>query len=124
MAKYANPDVIDGALNVIKNNATRMTLCTTQPTTFAEANATYSLAQVTMVSGDFTLANGDTSGRKVTVAAKSGVSVATSGTVTHAALLDVTNSKLLFVTTTPSTAVAGGGTVDIGSWKDEIQAPA
>ncbi|WP_313007501.1 hypothetical protein [Brevundimonas vesicularis] len=123
MAKYANPDVIDGALNVIKNNATRMTLCTTQPTTFAEANATYSLAQVAMASGDFTLANGDTSGRKVTVAAKSGVSVATSGTVTHAALLDVTNSKLLFVTTTPSTAVAGGGTVDIGSWKDEIQAP-
>lgn len=124
MAKYAHPDVMDGALNVIKNNVTRQTLCTTQPTTFAEANATYSLAQVTMASGDFTLANGDTSGRKVTVAAKTGVSVSTSGTATHAALLDVTNSKLLFVTTTPSTAVAGGGTVDIGAWKDEIQAPA
>ncbi len=123
MAKSVHDDVLDAALNYIKNNATRMTLCSAQPTTYAEANATYSLAQVTVASGDFTVANGDTSGRKVTVAAKTGLTVATSGTATHVALLDVANSKLLFVTTTTSTAVAGGGTVDIGSWKDEIQDP-
>ena len=69
------------------------------------------------------MANGDTSGRKITVAAKSAVPVDVSGTVTHVCLLDVANSKLLFVTTTSSQGVSSGGTVDFGSWKDEIAAP-
>lgn len=124
MAKYINPNVIDLALNDIKTNANKMVLCSQQPTSFAEANATYALASVTMASADYTLANGDTSGRKITVAAKSAVPVTTSGTGTYVALIDTTNSILKFVTTTSSTAVASGGTVDIGSWKDEIQAPA
>lgn len=123
MAKYAHSDVIDAALNVIKNNCTRMTLCSAQPTTFAEANATYMLGSVTMASGDFTVAAGDTSGRKVTVAAKTGISVTNAGTGNHVALLDVANSKLLFVTTCAAQAVSSGGTFDIGSWKDEIASP-
>ena len=121
MAKWANDLMMDAALDYFAGS-TAMVACSAQPANFAGV-AAVALADVAVAPGDFTKANGDTSGRKVTVAAKSGVSVATSGTVTHAALLDVTNSKLLFVTTTPSTAVAGGGTVDIGSWKDEIQAP-
>jgi hypothetical protein len=124
MAKSVHDDVLDGALNIIKNNATRMTLCSQEPTTYTQGNATYALADVTMASGDFTAANGDTSGRKLTVAAKAAVPVDTGGTGTHIALLDVTNSKLLYVTTTASTAVAGGGTVDIGSWKVELADPA
>lgn len=123
MAKTVHSDVLDGALNILKNNVTRMTACSAQPTTYTEANATYALANVTLASGDFTLAAGDTSGRKVTVAAKTGVSVSSSGTVTHVALLDVTNSKLLLVTTTTSQGVSSGGTVDFGSWKDEIATP-
>lgn len=124
MAKSVHDDVLDAALNYIKNNATRMTACTAQPTTFTEANATFARADVTMAAGDFTAANGDTSGRKLTVAAKTAVPVDASGTVTHVALLDVTNSKLLYVTTTASQAVSAGGTVDIGAWKVEIADPA
>lgn len=123
MAKIVHDDVLDGALNIIKNSCTRMTACSAQPTTYAEGNATYALADVTVASGDFTAANGDTSGRKLTVAAKTGVTVDTTGTVTHVALLDVTNSKLLYVTTTTSQAVGLGGTVDFGSWKIEIADP-
>ena len=123
MAKSVHDDVLDGALNIIKNNCTRQVLCSAQPTTYTEGNATYALADVTMASGDFTAANGDTSGRKLTVAAKTGVTVDTSGTGTHIALLDVANSKLLYVTTTTSTAVAAAGTVDMGSWKIEIADP-
>jgi hypothetical protein len=123
MAKYINPSVLDLALNDIKTNANKLVLCSTQPTTYAEANATYKLGEVAMASGDYTLANGDTSGRKITVAAKTGVPVSSSGTVTHVALVDTTNSILKFVTTTASTAVASGGTCDVGTFKDEIQAP-
>ena len=117
--------MLDGALNIVKNNATRMTACSDEPTTYAEGNATYALADVTVASGDFTNADGDTSGRKCTVAAKSGVLIDASGTATHIALLDVTNSKLLYVTTCTSQALTANGsnTVNFPSWKFEIADP-
>lgn len=123
MAKSVHDDVLDGAHNVVKNNATRITLCSAEPTTYAEANATYALADVTVDSADYTIANGDTSGRKLTVGAQSAVPVDASGSGTHVAHLDVANSKLLRVTTCTSTAVTSGGTVDIGSHKFEIADP-
>ncbi len=125
MAKYTNDAVMDAALNHIKNNVTRQVACSAQPTTYAEANATYALADVTMASGDFTLANGDTSGRKVTVAAKSGVLIDTSGTATHVALLDVTNTTLIDVTTCTSIALTtnGSNTVNFPAWDHEIADP-
>lgn len=123
MAKSVHNDVLDGALNILKNNVTRQTLCSAEPTTYTEGNATFALADVTLASGDFTNADGDTSGRKTTVAAKSAVPVDASGTATHVALLDVANSKLLYVTTCASQAVSAGGTADIGSWKVEIADP-
>lgn len=124
MGKSVHNDVLDGALNVIKNNCTRMTLCNAEPTSYTQANATFALADVTMASGDFTIADGDTSGRKVTVAAKTAIPVDTTGDGTHIALLDVANSKLLYVTTCATQGVSSGGTVDIGSWKVELADPA
>lgn len=123
MAKTLADSVLDGSLNILKNNCTRITLCSAQPTTYAEGNATYALADVTVSSADFTVADGDTSGRKVTVAAKSAVPVDASGSGTHVAYLDVTNSALLGVTTCTSTAVTAGWTVDIGSNKLELSDP-
>lgn len=123
MAKSVHDDVLDGALNIIKNNCTRMTVCSTQPTTYTEGNATYALADVTMASGDFTAANGDTNGRKLTVAAKSAFTVDASGTAQHIALLDVTNSKLLYVTTCTSQALTSGNTVSTPAWDIELADP-
>lgn len=124
MAKFSSQRFYDASLNILKNNCTRMTACSAQPTTYAEGNATFALASATMGTGDFTLAAGDVSGRKVTVASKTAVSVTVSGTVNHVALLDVTGAALDYVTTTTAQAVGAGGTVDIGSWKVEIAAPA
>ena len=126
MAKSVHDDVLDGALNIVKNNCTKMVACSAQPTTYTEGNATYALADVVMASGDFTAANGDTSGRKLTVAAKSAVTIDTSGTANHVALLDVTNSKLLYVTTSTGLALTAGGgnTVSFPAWDIEIADPA
>lgn len=126
MARSVSDDVLDGAWNIIKNNCTRQVLCSAEPTTYTEANATYALADVTVDSTDFTIANGDTSGRKVTVAAQNGVLIDGSGTATHVALLDVSGTRLLYVTTTTSQALTANGsnTVNIGSWKAEILDPA
>ena len=124
MGKRANDIVMDGALDIIATS-TRQIACSAEPTTYTEANSTYALADVTMAIGDFTNANGDTNGRKTTVAAKSSVLIDTSGTATHVALLDVTNSQLLYVTTCTSQALTANGsnTVNFPAWDIEIADP-
>lgn len=125
MGKSVHDDVLDGALNILKNNVTRQVACSAQPTTYTEANATYALADITVDSTDFTNANGDTSGRKTTIAAQSGVLIDTSGTATHIALLDVANTKLSYVTTCTSQALTANGsnTVNFPAWDIEIADP-
>lgn len=123
MAKLVHDDVLDGALNIIKNNCTRLCVCSTQPTTYTQAITTYELADVTVDSNDFTAANGDVSGRKLTVGAQTGVTVDNSGTFQHIALVDVANSKLLYVTTGTSQVLTAGNTVDIPAWDIEIADP-
>lgn len=101
---YAHPDVYDNGLNTVKNNATHYHICSAQPTNRA-AVLSYSLASVAVSSADFTIANGDVSGRKITVAQKSGT-VAASGTATHIAVIDATR-LLLETTVTPQVLTAG-----------------
>src|SRR5690606_35643657 len=106
-------------------NCTRIVLCSDQPTTFTEANATFALADVTVDGSDFSQANGDVSGRKTTVAAQSGVPVDVTGEADHVALLDVANSKLLYVTVidTPQ-MLTSGNDVDIAAFDIEVRDPA
>jgi hypothetical protein len=123
MAKAVDNLVLDAALNVIKSTADRRVLCSGQPANYAGV-AAVTLADVAVASGDFTgPADGTTSGRKITVAAKTAIPVDSAGTVTHEALVDDGGSVLLYVTTTASTAVAAAGTVDAGSWVIEIADP-
>lgn len=124
MAKFADPTtVLDAALDGIAACNVQH-LCSSQPANYAGI-AAVSLGSVSMTPvTDYTKATGDVSGRKVTVAAKSGVSVTASGTVTHLVLALTTDSTLRFVTTCTSQAVTAGGTVNIPAWSDEIQAPA
>ncbi len=122
MAKSVHDDVLDGAFDVL-DQANLMIACSAEPTTRAEAVTTYALADVAMtVDTDYTKANGDTSGRKVTVAAKSSVLVDTTGTATHVALVDGT--RLLYVTTCTSQALTSGNTVSFPAWDVEIADPA
>lgn len=121
MAKSVHNDVLDGAFDVL-DQADLMTVCNAEPTTRTEAVTTFKLADVAMTPNtDFTKADGDTSGRKCTVAAKSGVSVDTTGTATHVALVDGT--RLLYVTTCTSQGLTSGNTVNFPAWKVEIADP-
>lgn len=121
MAKSVHDDVLDGAFDVL-DQADLMTVCNAEPTTRTEAITTFKLADIAMTpNADFTKANGDVSGRKVTVAAKSGVTVDSSGTATHVALVDAT--RLLYVTTCTSQALTAANTVNFPAWKVEIADP-
>ncbi len=116
MAKLLADAALDLALNLIKNNCNLMVACSQQPTTYTQATSTYALASVSMTSGNYTLADGDVDGRKLTTAAKNTVAVTASGTITHVALVDTTNSVLYIVTTTTSQAVTAGNTIDFPAW--------
>jgi hypothetical protein len=124
MAKAVDDSVLDGALTVVKTLSESMVACSAQPANYAGV-AAVALADVAVATGDFTIANGDTSGRKVTVGAKSAVTIDTSGDATHVALIDVTNTTLRYVTTcTTLTLTAGGGnTVNFPAWDIEIADP-
>ena len=123
MAKYVHDDVLDAAFNLIKTDCDKMTACSAQPTTFAEGNASLVLANAAMAGSDFTIADGDVSGRKVTVGQKTGVTVDTSGTATHVALLDTVNSRLLYVTTCTAQALTAGNGMTFEAWDIEIADP-
>ena len=120
MAKRAHDNVLDGLLDVIAAGNI-MTVCSAEPTTRAEAVTTYALADVALASGDFTKADGDTSGRKITIAQKATVPVDANGTATHIAICDGT--RLLYVTTCTSQLLTAGNTVTLPAWKVEVADP-
>lgn len=123
MAKTVHDNVLDGAFDVL-DQADLITVCSAQPTTYAEAITDFKLADVAMVPDtDFTKANGDTSGRKVTVAAKSSVAVDTTGTALFIALTRSTGTLLYYVTTCTSQALTSGNTVNFPAWDVEILDP-
>ena len=124
MAKSANDIIMDAALDVTATG-TKLVVCSAQPTTYTEANATYALADVVLDSGDFSKANGDVSGRKVTIAAQTGVLIDSSGTATHVAIIRTADSTLLIVTTCTSQALTANGsnTVNVPAFDEEIADP-
>lgn len=122
MGKSTIDAAMDAALDYIGlTNANQIHVCTSEPTNRTEAVTTFQLASGTVVGGDFTKANGDTSGRKHTVAAKAGLTIDNSGTALHVAITSA--SELLDVTTCTSQALTSGGTVDIPAWDHEIGDP-
>jgi hypothetical protein len=88
-----------------------------------DAAPTFALADVTIDSSDFVKANGDTNGRKVTMAQKTGVTVDSSGTANHIALCNSGDSSLRYVTTCTSQVLTAGNTVTFPAWDIEIADP-
>jgi hypothetical protein len=83
--------VLDSALNYIKNNANGLYICSQAPATRTEAITTYALANIAIDSSDFTgPADGDSSGRKLTLATQTGGTVTGSGTGDKYAIVSAT----------------------------------
>lgn len=123
MAKFLPDGIIDLLLAEIRKQVTRIDVCSTQPTTYAEATSTYTLAdQNGITSTKFTLGNGDTSGRKIQLAAQNSVTVDTTGTAAHVAWTSTTGSGLLVLVTTCTTqALTTGNTVNVPAHDFEIR---
>jgi len=122
MAKKFDDSVFDAALNLIKNNATTLVFCSAEPANYAGI-AAVALASVTgLTSGSFTgPADGDTSGRKLTVNAQTGIVPSSDGTIVYAVLHD--GSTLIAGTSVTSQAVTTLQTWASPAWDIEIADP-
>ena len=126
MGLSVHNDVLDAALNVIAT-ADRISVCETEPTTYAEATTNKGgggkkLAMST--SPTFTgPADGDTNGRKIAVDEEANITVDVTGDADHVALCKSTGSLLYYVTTCTQQALTQGNTVTIPTWDIEIADP-
>ena len=141
-----NPAAWTSAMSAILEDAVRPTArngyvyeCTTAgtagttepvwPTTAAETvtdgtivwtcRANHCLAAVSLASGDFTIADG-TTGRKITIAEKAGLTIHTTGDVSHTALISDVNKSLILVTTCITQTLTQGNVVNMASFSDEV----
>ena len=140
-APYAISDTaFDTALNYLKNNADKLVVLDADPgvgtgTDFTNANTNngtstgMKLAEVTgLTSSSYTLANGASDGRKLTLASQSNVAVVAAGDASHVAWLDTSNSEVLFTTslTVARTGLTTSDTLDVpahyGAVRDAVVA--
>lgn len=125
MGKLVPDAVLDSMLDVIADGVDRIDICKDTPVDYSTATTagTHSLGSVAVTAGagggDWTIGNGDTNGRKLTLAQQTGVSIGTSGTATHIAGTDG-SSVFYFATTCTSQAVTSGNTATINTFDIEI----
>lgn len=118
-----NDRVFDNGLTVLDTEANRVDICSQEPTTYAQATSTYTLGNTTSISISAPT-NGDTSGRKVTLAAITGASVSGTGTATHYAISDTSNTRLLVTgSLSASQAVTSGNTFSLNAVDIELNDP-
>ncbi len=115
--------VFDNGLTVLDTEANKITVTSQESTTYASANSTHALGSSTSLS---IAAPTDRSGggRDVTVAAIADGSISASGTATHYAILDTSNTRLLATgSLSASQGVTSGNTFTLATFKIGIPDP-
>ena len=113
MADYINDYIFDGGLTLLDTEGDRLDICSTRPTTYTEAITTYSLGNKTSLSIGAP-EDGDSSGRKVVVAAFTDGTVTGTNTAAFFAIVDVSAMRLLVTgSLSASQAVTSGNTFSL-----------
>lgn len=118
MGKSVPDAIID--LMLAEAEGTTIHICSAEPANYAGIAA---VELASAISGSYAKAAGDTSGRKNTLPAQTGISIGATCTATHVVVSNGTDT-LKLVTTCPSQALTSGGTVDTSAFAHEIQAAA
>lgn len=119
-----NDRVFDNGLTVLDTEANAIHVTSQEASTYTAATSTYTLGNSTSLS---IAAPSDRTGggRKVTVAAITDGSVTATGTATHYAIVDTSNSRLLATgSLTASQAVTSGNTFTLATFDIGIPDPA
>lgn len=119
-----NDRVFDNGLTVLDTEANAIHVTSQEATTYLEATSTYSLGSSTSLSIG---APGDRTGggRKVSVAEITDGAITGTGTVTHYAIVDTSNSRLLATgALEASQSVTNGNTFTLATFDIGIPDPA
>lgn len=123
MAKWTNDDAMNAMLDKYAL-CTTILLCSSQPADRAAA-LTAALADATVTpgdgNGDFTITDGDASGRKLIVTAQPAIDVDTTGIGNHVCGID--GSDLWFVTTCANQSVLDSEQVNFPAFDIEVGDP-
>lgn len=122
---FLSDNVLDAPCSYISTNGGRVDICSQEPATYTEATSTYTLGNKT--SPSFTgPANGDVSGRKITLDAISDGSVTGTDTATHWAISKTTATTDLLAANSLSSsqAVTSGNTFTLTATDIEFPDPA
>lgn len=111
--------VLDLGLNVLDTEANRLDLCSAEPTTYAAATSTLTLANKTALSIGAP-ADASPNGRQVTVPAITDGTITATDTATWYAITDTVNSRLLAASTITSRALVSGDTFTTDSFTIRI----
>lgn len=108
--------VLDAALAKLDTEANRLDICSSEPTTYSAATSSVTLGNKT----SFTIgspADRSPNGRKVTTTAITDGTVTATGTATHWAITDTSNSRLLATGSLASSqSVTNGNTFTLAAF--------
>lgn len=120
MAKRVDDAFLDAFLQTL-SGCTTFAVCSAEPANHA-AIAGVTLAGATLTAGDgngdYTIANGDTDGRKLTTLQQADLSITASGDAMYVVRSDGTN---LVVTTCTTQTLTSGGTVTVNAYDHTIR---
>jgi len=120
MGKTVNDIVLDAPLNLVKTTGVLLTVCSAQPTNYEDATGLYMIAQIPMAQTDYTITDGDISGRKAVVATKVGVTT-NAGISNHLAICS--DTLVLYTDTCAPKEFTAGEPIVVNSWKIEFGDP-
>lgn len=121
MATLSNA-VFDNGLSTLTTNGTRIDICSQEPTTYTEATSTYTLGNGTITTGSPADRTGG--GREVSVTFDSSSSVTATGTATHFAITNGTDTIYATGALSASQSVTSGNTFTLASFTIGIPDPA
>lgn len=115
MPKALSNNALDHGIDYVADNGNKLFLCSAFPTSYAEASSTYRLVEHDLTvgpgNGDFTIADNETGGRKLTVAQQALMPIAADGLAQYAAICDSVGSEVLAITTCAQQQLTAGGQV-------------
>lgn len=123
MGKWINDTSLDASLNHTADNGSQLDVTSDSSTPTDLSNSLASTSLTTGTSGsDYSISNGDTSGRKLTIAQQSDITISASGTARHIVISDGAGT-LYLVTTCTEQSLTSGKLVTVPSFDREIQDP-
>jgi hypothetical protein len=121
MASLSN-SVFDSGLSTLTTNGSRIDICSTEPTSYAEATSTYTLGNSAITIGSPADRTGG--GREVTVGAVADASVSGTGTAAFYAITNGSNTLYATGSLSSTQSVSSGNTFSLGSFTIGIPDPA